>query len=300
MTTKTSSVLPPPGLSNSKKLLLEQRLRGARQQARAPGIPRRADQKRAPLSFAQQRLWFLDQLEPNSPMYNMPVAVRARGPLDRRPLSQAMNAIVARHEMLRTRFVSREGEPVQEVMPPSPVNIAVVELRGLPPDRREAELLARLREVARETFDISKDLPLRVTLFELASDDHALMLNMHHIASDAWSFGVFFEELKAFYNHFAHGDTLQLADLPIQYGDFAAWQRSTLTGDVLREHTEYWRKKLAGAPELLELPTDRPRPAVQTFRGAHEFLTLPAHLVAPEKNQPAAPRHALHAAARRL
>ncbi len=278
MTTKTSSVLPPPGLSSSKKLLLEQRLRGARQQTRAPAITRRADSKRAPLSFAQQRLWFLDQLEPNSPMYNMPVPVRVRGRLDFGALERSVNAIVARHEVLRTRFVAFEGEPVQEVMPAGPVKIQVVDLRSIAGDRRDSELLARLKETARQPINIAKDLLLRVTLFRLGEDDHALMINMHHIASDAWSFDVFFKEIQAFYDQFANGHAPKVAELPIQYGDFATWQRSTLSGEVLREHTEYWKKKLAGAPALLELPTDRPRPTVQTFRGAHEFITLPTAL----------------------
>ncbi|HZO85821.1 MAG TPA: amino acid adenylation domain-containing protein, partial [Verrucomicrobiae bacterium] len=279
MTTKTSSVLPPPGLSNSKKLLLEQRLRGARQQARAPAIPRRADPKQAPLSFAQQRLWFLDQLEPNSPMYNMPVPVRVRGPMDQLALERAVNAIVARHEILRTRFVAHDGEPVQEIMPPGPVTIGVIDLRSVPAEQREAELLARLRETARQPFNISRDLLVRMTLFQLDDEDHALMINMHHIASDAWSFEVFFKELQAFYNHFLNGGALTIPELPVQYGDFAAWQRDVLSTDVLREHSDYWRKKLAGAPELLELPTDHARPSVQTFRGAHELLALPSELI---------------------
>src|SRR5687767_12974132 len=143
--TKTSSVLPPPGLSDSKKLLLEQRLRGVRQQARTPAIPRRTDPKRAPLSFAQQRLWFLDQLEPHSPMYNMPTPVRMRGPLDFPSLERAVNAVVARHEMLRTRFASHEGEPTQEIMPAGPVTIEVIDLRATP-----NELDARLHAAARE------------------------------------------------------------------------------------------------------------------------------------------------------
>jgi amino acid adenylation domain-containing protein len=279
MTTKTSSVLPPPGLSNSKKSLLDQRLRAARQQERAPAIPRRADPKRAPLSFAQQRLWFLDQLQPNSPMYNMPTPVRVRGPLDLGAFERSVNATVARHEMLRTRFIALEGEAVQEIMPPRPLKIDVVDLREIPSHQRETELNTRVRETARQPFDISKDLLVRVTLFQLAPEDHAIMINMHHIASDAWSFGVFFEELKAFYDHFTKGDALKLAELPIQYGDFSTWQRATLSSNALREQADYWRKKLAGAPELLELPTDHPRPAVQTFRGAHELLPLPAGLV---------------------
>ena len=278
MTTKTSSVLPPPGLSSSKKQLLEQRLRGARQQARGSAIPRRADSKQAPLSFAQRRLWFLDQLEPNSPMYNMPIPVRVRGPLQFGALEQAVNAIVARHEMLRTRFLSQDGEPLQEVMTAGPVKIERVDLRGVASDHRETELLERLREAARQPFDISKDLLVRVTLYELDAEDHALMICMHHIASDAWSFDVFFKELQAFYDQFANGAPPKLPELPIQYGDFAAWQQTMMSGEVLQEHTEYWKKKLAGAPELLELPTDRPRPAVQTFRGAHEYLSLPLAL----------------------
>ena len=131
MTTKTSSVLPPPCLSDSKKLLIEQRLRGARQQARASAIPKRTDSKRAPLSFAQQRLWFLDQLEPNSPMYNMPTPVRVRGHLELSALERAVDAIVARHDILRTRFVAHEGEAVQEVMLSAPVKFEVVDLRGV-------------------------------------------------------------------------------------------------------------------------------------------------------------------------
>ncbi len=263
-----------PSLSDlkaAKKFLLEQRLQGVREQRPSAIIPRRAARERAPLSFAQQRLYFLDQWEPNSPMYNMPIAVRVRGRLNVPALEQALNAMIQRHEVLRSRFVNVDGEPVQEISPAAKTEIPVH-------DARDADLHERLNTEARKPFDLQHDLLIRCTLFRVATQDHVLLICMHHIASDAWSFGVLFQELSELYNALDRKETLQLPDLPIQYADYAAWQRETFNDKSQKQHLDYWKQQLAGAPDLLELPTDRPRPAMQTFRGRHRVKYFPAAL----------------------
>jgi len=176
----------PNGLSAAKKLLLEQRLHSARHQpARAPGIPRRAERERAPLSFAQQRLWFLDQWEPESPMYNMPIAIRIRGALNVQALELAFRGVIERHEVLRTRFISIEGEPVQEICAVPQVSIPIEDLATVDKSRRDQELNRLLREHARQPFKLSEGILIRCQLFGMDEQDQVLLINMHHIASDA-------------------------------------------------------------------------------------------------------------------
>ncbi|MCP4662085.1 MAG: amino acid adenylation domain-containing protein, partial [bacterium] len=234
-------------------------------------------QEAVPLSFAQQRLWFLDQLQPASPAYNIPSAVRVSGPLDRAVLARSLNEIVRRHEALRTSFMSVGGQPVQVIAPELDLALPVIDLRGLAPELRESEAGRLATADARRPFDLSRGPLLRATVVRLAPREHVVLLNMHHVVSDGWSMGVLIRELGALHVAFAEGDPSPLEELPIQYADHAVWQRQWLSGEVLEEELGYWRLELAGVPRL-ELPTDRPRPAVQTFRGGSRPVVLSAEL----------------------
>ncbi|HYG62726.1 MAG TPA: amino acid adenylation domain-containing protein, partial [Thermoanaerobaculia bacterium] len=225
-----------------------------------------------PLSFAQQRLWFLERLAPGSPAYNVPLAVRISGPLSLRLLAQALEEVARRHEALRTTFAEREGHPVQVIAPLLRVPLEVVDLSGLPPAQRETELVRRATAEALLPFDLEAGPLVRAALLRLAGEDHALLVTMHHIVTDGWSMGIFLRELTALYGG------RELPVLPVQYADFAAWQRAWLTGDVLAAQLGYWRQRLSGAPARLILPTDRPRPPVETHRGASRPLDLPPAL----------------------
>ena len=233
-----------------------------------------------PLSFAQQRLWFLDQLEPNSPFYNLPEALRLTGPLDVTVLEQSLNEIARRHEVLRTTFVTVDGKPQQVIAPAGEVAIAapVIDLRDLPEAEREAEAIRLAAVEAQTPFDLAHGPLLRARLLRLADDDHVVLLTMHHIIGDEWSSNVMTQEIAILYNAFSAGTPSPLPDLPIQYADFAAWQRSWLQGEVLAAQLAYWKEQLGGSPPLLHLPTDRPRPAVQTYRGAYQSFELPVSL----------------------
>ncbi|MDB9392178.1 condensation domain-containing protein, partial [Microcystis aeruginosa] len=222
-----------------------------------------------PLSFAQSRLWFLYQLEGATGTYNMTGALSLSGPLQVEALKQALGAIIQRHEPLRTSFQTVDGVPVQ-VIDPHPVwELAMVDLAG---KETEAEKLA-YRE-SQTPFDLTKSPLLRVTLLKLQPEKHILLINMHHIISDGWSIGVFVRELSHLYGAFVAGKEATLPTLPIQYADFAVWQRQWLQGKVLGTQLEYWKRQLADAPPLLELPTDRLRPAIQTFQGKTERFEL--------------------------
>ncbi|HEY4562918.1 MAG TPA: condensation domain-containing protein, partial [Thermoanaerobaculia bacterium] len=236
-------------------------------------VPREGD---PPLSFAQQRLWFVDQLEPGSPLYNMPGALRVEGPLDGAVLARCLGEIVRRHEALRTVFAALEGSPVQVILPAVPFPLPVVDLSALP--EREALALALLREEARRPFDLAQGPLLRGLLLRLGSQDHAVALTLHHIAGDGWSLGALVREIATLYPAFAAGRPSPLPELPVQYADFALWQRSWLRGEILGSEIGWWAKELAGLPPLLELPTDRPRPAVLSYRGVARPVRLPAGL----------------------
>ena len=226
-----------------------------------------------PLSFAQQRLWFIDQLEPGNPAYNMPAAVRYKGTLDIAALEKAIAEIFRRHETVRTRFADVDGEPVQIVMPVQRRSLQVLDLSDLPEHERESEAARLAQEEAHRPFDLSQGPMLRASVLKLADDEHVLLLTMHHIASDGWSMNILLRELSALYGAFALGQPSPLAELPIQYADFAQWQRSRMQGEALAQHLNYWTTQLAGAPEVLDLPAARRRPAVQSYRGAnHTFL----------------------------
>jgi amino acid adenylation domain-containing protein len=226
------------------------------------------------LSFAQARLWFLEQLEPGSSAYNIPAAVRLTGSLDVAALEQSLNEIFQRHEALRTTFAMVSGEPIQVIAPVKALTLPLVDLRQLPEAQQEAQVEHLATESAQQPFDLAMGPLLRATLLKLGEAEHVLLLTMHHIVSDGWSMGVLIRELAALYEAFSSGSPSPLPQLPIQYADFAHWQRQWLQGEVLAAQLSYWQQQLAGAQTVLELPTDRPRPAVQTFRGATQFLTL--------------------------
>jgi amino acid adenylation domain-containing protein len=233
-----------------------------------------------PLSFSQQRLWFLDRFEPGSPFYNIPSAVRLTGELDVAALERSLREIVRRHETLRTTFREAGGEPAQVIDPDLSLELPVVDLGGLPAAEREAEALRLAREEAQRPFDMARGPLLRATLLKLAPQEHVVLLVMHHVVSDGWSMGVFYRELAALYQGFAGGGPAPLPELPVQYADYAAWQRDWLRGEVLERQLAYWKERLAGAPAALEMPTDRPRPPVQTVRGATEPFLISGPLLA--------------------
>jgi amino acid adenylation domain-containing protein/FkbM family methyltransferase len=231
-----------------------------------------------PLSFAQERLWFLHRMEPESAFYNVPAALRLSGALDARALGAALGGIVDRHESLRTTFREEAGSPVQEIAAFAGFPLPAADLSRLPAARREAEARRLASEAARRPFDLERGPLFRAALLRLGAEDHLLLLAMHHVVSDGWSMGILFRELSALYGAFREGLESPLAELPVQYADYAVWQRGRLAGEAMDRHLDWWRERLAGAPVLLELPTDRPRPAVQSYRGSHERIELPAAL----------------------
>jgi amino acid adenylation domain-containing protein len=227
------------------------------------------------LSFAQERMWVLDQVEPDRAAYVIPTAVRLAGALDAGALERALAEIVRRHEALRTVFAEAGGAPVQ-VIGDAPARLAVEDLSHLPAAERDAAVRGRAAEEGDRAFDLAAGPLYRFTLLRLAADDHALLLALHHAVADGWSIGVLFRELSALYAAFARGEASPLPELPVQYADFAAWQRARMEGEALRRDLEYWTERLSGAPALLSLPTDRPRPAVRTGRGARIRALLAA------------------------
>jgi amino acid adenylation domain-containing protein len=246
----------------------------------AATLPRRDPDRRPPLSFGQQRLWFLDQLEGPSGTYNMQTALHLSGPLDGAALQRALADIVARHEVLRTRLVEHDGAPIQVIDPPRELPLAHHALDHLPADAQAAAVRAAIRAEAARPIDLRADLMLRAALLRLGPDAHALVLTTHHIASDGWSLGILLRELSLAYAAHLRGEPPRLPDLPVQFADFAAWQRGWLAGPRLRQQLDFWRRYLDGAPPLLRLPTDFARPAQQTYRGDYVAATIPPELAA--------------------
>jgi amino acid adenylation domain-containing protein/FkbM family methyltransferase len=234
-----------------------------------------------PLSFAQQRLWFLNQMEPDSPFYNITVAVRIDGPLNTGALEKTFQEIVHRHETLRTTFSSINGEPVQVIAPDVKLEMPLVHLEQLPQDQRDDRVELFILEETRQKFDLETGPLFRVTLLKLEEESHVVIVALHHIVSDGWSLGLLIGEVGSLYEPHVKGEPSPLPDLPVQYADFAHWQRAWLDGQGIETHLEYWRKQLAGAPPLLELPTDYPRPVVPTRRGAHASLTVGGDVAEP-------------------
>jgi amino acid adenylation domain-containing protein len=242
----------------------------ARRSGQAPAAPAlvRTAAGPSPLSFAQERMWFLCRLLPESPLYNVPCILRLAGQLAVGLLARSLGELAARHESLRTVFEGGGGEVLQRVLPPAPVALPVIDLAGLPPAVREAAAERLVRTASRRLFDLEAGPPWRAALLALARDEFLLVLTLHHIAADGWSLGILVDELAAFYRAGKEGRRAPLPELAVQVRDYAAWQRDWLQGEVLRGETEYWHRHLAGSPEVLELPVDRPRPPVASLRGA--------------------------------
>ena len=266
-------------LSPERQALLAKLLAKKGIQSQAPSkIPRRAETAPAPLSFAQEALWFLEQLEPARATHNQPSAVRLTGALDAHALERALGEIVSRHEPLRSRFEMRDGKPFQVIAPPAAFALPRVDLTQLSPEEAKAEGLKLATEEAHKGFDLEVGPLFRAILIQVESEEHILTLNSHHIITDGWSMGVFTRELQALYNAFRRGEPSPLEPLPIQLADFAVWQRENLQGKVLQDHLDYWKEQLSGELTSLEFPTDRPRPDVQSFRGGHHTVQLTAKL----------------------
>jgi len=230
------------------------------------------------LSFEQERLWFLDRFEPNSPLYNIPMDIRFDGTLDTDALRLALRDLVDRHEMLRSRLPAVDGLPRMVIEPPGGFEVPVVDIGHLGPQAAEEEALRRLREEGAKPFNLSDGPLFRAQIVKLGPTDHVLFMTFHHIVDDGWSPAVLHREISAFYQARLEGRKAELPPLPIQYADYAQWQQNWLQGDVLSRKMEYWREHLAGAPPL-DLPTDRPRPPVQTFRGGVVEFLLPSSIV---------------------
>ncbi len=255
-------------LAPAKRALLERRLAAARREIPpAPQLSKATRREPARASFAQERLWFIQQLEPHSVAYNVPRAIRIRGALNVKVLERSLNEVISRHDSLRTSFSLVAGSLRQIVAESSPLHLPLVDLSHLAADERGSKVADLAKHEAALAFDLNHGPVLRGKLLRLAADEHLLLLTMHHIVSDAWSAGIFFDELTACYREFSANRNSPLAALPIQYHDFAEWQRDWLQGEVLAEQLSYWKNQLAGAPAVLDMPADRSRPAA-TDRGA--------------------------------
>ncbi|MBW3571292.1 MAG: amino acid adenylation domain-containing protein, partial [Gemmatimonadetes bacterium] len=241
-------------------------------------IPPRDPAAPAPLSFAQERLWFLAQLEPGSTAYNMPFALRLAGALDAAALERALGTVVARHQALRTVFRAGDGGPEQVIVPAGAVDLPADDLSGLDAAAREAEARRRAQAEFHLPFDLSAGPLYRFALLRLAAEENVLLLTFHHAVMDGWSMDVLYRELGALYGAFARGRAAELPPLPVQYADFAAWQRAWLEGGVMDAQAAFWRERMAGAPAVLDLPTDRPRPAAMPRRAERVRTRLPAEL----------------------
>ncbi|WP_416671502.1 non-ribosomal peptide synthetase [Egbenema bharatensis] len=231
-------------------------------------------QQNLPLSFAQQRLWFLDQLQLGSPLYNITSALRLKGQLNVEVLQRSLNAVVQRHEVLRTTFQTVEGQPVQVIAPTLTVPLPLVNLQSLPPAEQDAQVLQLASQDAQQPFDLTQVPLVRLTLLRLNEEEHVALFTMHHIVSDGWSIGILIRELTALYEAFLRGEPSPLAPLTIQYADFAVWQRQWLQGETLEKQLAYWKRQIGENPPVLQLLSDRPRPRVQTFRGARHTFSL--------------------------
>jgi amino acid adenylation domain-containing protein len=238
----------------------------------------RENRETGPVSFAQQRLWFLQQLDPTSNLYNVPIAFRLQGDLNKTALTQSLQEIMRRHEVLRTTFSMQNGIPIQVIHHATPFTLRTIDLRCYPEHTREWEAKKLLNQESAMSFDLSQGPLVRVSLIELSDRTYILCLIAHHIVFDAWSSGIFLKELSVVYGAFSNNTQLSLNALPIQYADFAVWQRHLMQGEAMQEQLTYWKKHLEGAPPICELPSDRLRPPLQTFCGARQLTKLPQSL----------------------
>ena len=266
-------------LTPAQRALLEARLKAkgiAAPRARTiRPIPGREQLAHFPTSLDQERLWFVDQMEPGNPAYNIHTASRLFGPIDRDLMRRSVNLSIARHEVLRTTFQVVDGRPVQVVAPSLAIDVPLLDLGLVPEADREAVALATAVEAAKVRFDLEHGPLVRVGLARLAPDDYVFMVCMHHAITDRWSFDIFEHEVSRAYVALRDGGSYAPEPMPIQFADFAAWQRDELSGERLERHLSYWHQKLAGAPLVLEIPAERPRPPVQTFTGARAYIVYP-------------------------
>jgi amino acid adenylation domain-containing protein len=246
---------------------------------KAPPIKRMRAVGNPPLSFAQQRLWFLNQLDTDNTAYNMPAAARLRGQLNIEALEQSLTEIIRRHEIMRTIFVMEDDAPVQIVLPAQPVQIPLIDLSHISAHELEAKVKRLATAEAQQPFDLSRGPLIRFKLLRVDHEEHILLLTVHHIVFDGWSTGLLISELSTLYSAYDNGNRSPLPDLPVQYADYAVWQREWLQGEVLDQQLSYWKKQLAGAPEALNLPADKPRPATGINKGARQSFELSPALV---------------------
>lgn len=247
----------------------------------APPIRRRDPSiTQPPLSFAQQRLWFVEQLEPGNTAYNIPLGLKWNGPLNLAVFEKSVSEIVSRHETLRTTFANVNGEPVQVIAPPEKVSLPVIDLSGLPQTEHASEIERARRTEVQTGFDLSKGPLWRAKLLRFAPEQHVVLFTLHHSISDGWSLNVLVREMIELYTAFSQNRPSPLEPLPVQYADFAIWQREWLQGDTLKRELDYWSKQLRGAPTRLELPTDRPYTQHSNREGALHSFTIPPNVTA--------------------
>ncbi len=286
MSSRLEQISPPEPVphitaaSEAKRKLLEKYLRGEATQTLSPrqDIPRRDPATKAQLSFAQERMWFLDQLMPGSPVFNVPMAVRLSRPIKLEALQLSVNEIVRRHETLRTTFVTIDGQPSPTVSSRTETNIRVIDLTGENSATAESKSRILIEQEALHPFDLSRGSLIRPTLIRIDEVNSIFVVVMHHIVSDGWSLLLFFKELTELYERFASDGHAELPDLPIQYADYADWHRNWLQDELIEQQLGYWKKQLAGELPVLDLPTDHARPAMQTYAGAREVSTLSAEV----------------------
>jgi amino acid adenylation domain-containing protein len=268
-----NAIFDSPTVAKLDQVINELRLNG--KGISLPPIERVApEREEIPLSFAQERLWFLYQLEGASATYNIPAALCLRGDLNLDAFEHTLSEIVRRHEVLRTSFHSVNGTSVQVIHPEVSLNVERVDLQHLQKTEQETVLKQQVQKLAIKPFDLERAPLIRCCIWQLSNNEHVFAINMHHIVSDGWSIGVLVQEVSALYPAFCAGEVSPLLELEIQYADFAQWQREWLSGEVLEQQLQYWTSQLQGAPELLQLPLDRPRPSVQTYQGATASFTL--------------------------
>ncbi len=258
-------------LSPAKKALLEKWKGG---KLKADIIPQRQNYQSIPLSFSQQRLWFIDKLYHGSSFYNIPIAFHIQGNLNIVALEQSLHEIIKRHEVWRTNFNIVNGEPVQEITTQLNWDLSIINFEHLSGKDWESEVKQFAAESARQPFNLAKGLLVRANLLRLSAEEYILLVTMHHIITDGWSCGVFLRELSTLYAAFSQNQPSPLPDLPIQYADFAVWQRDRLQGELLASQLKYWQQQLKGELPVLQLPTDRPRPNISSFTGAKQYFRL--------------------------
>jgi amino acid adenylation domain-containing protein len=269
-----------PKLSVDKKALLERRLRGVEQMSiKERVIPKRPNHGSAPLSFAQRQMWVIDQMTPGNPAFNLPVGFRLRGPLNATALEYSFNEVIKRHEGLRTTFAFGDGHPLQVIHPDLKINLNVTKLDHLTGEECENRLQDLASEVSLTSFDLSRLPLIRVSLFKLGEAEHILIISVHHIVADGLSIGLLLDELDTFYRAFTGGGDARPPEVAVQYADFALWQRQSMANETpYANQIEFWRTQLGGTLSVLELPVDRPRPALQSFKGSNVFFNISAVL----------------------